>query len=200
MSLQAVQQAKTNRQAAKTARLNALKAVKQQQQYQREVENLSDQIAPALAHGRNHGVVYADSEDLLYKIIAIEVGLIEEIVDMQAARQHARRIDNQFGRRKHQQGDHQRLMYDAITLALKTGKVCKHVEPDSTRVALYLPKDQPPKWTVFFADSEKGIADYMPTKRELAIALKVSAAHEEEVMQLTGHDLAQLRAWGQQFI
>ncbi|MFI5212552.1 MAG: hypothetical protein ACHQTE_01150, partial [Candidatus Saccharimonadales bacterium] len=118
MSLFTAQRTKIERQNAQTAMRSMRQVTRRQQQHMREVEDLSKQIVGALRRGRNSGVVYADSEDLLYTIIAIEIGLIEEITDLHAAQQHARHVDNQFGRRKHQQGDRQRLMRDAVDFAV----------------------------------------------------------------------------------
>lgn len=202
MSLQAVQRMKTEFEKTRTAKQNARQEARRQSLYNQKVQAVSEEVVTALTRGRNHGVVYADSEELLLLIIAVEIGLVEEMADLQSAHRHARQIDSATGYKKHQQGDRQRLMRDAVNLALRNGTICKHLDSDSNSVALYLPQNRPPKWTAFFADSQKGIADYMPTKRELAITLIVNnyaASHEEETVPLTSHDLALLRAWGEQF-
>jgi hypothetical protein len=204
MSIQVAQRTKTELKQARSAVRHARGQTRQQRLYQEEVLAVSNEIAVALTHSRNRGVVYADSEELLLLIVAAEIGLIEEMPDEQSARRRARQVDNATGYKKHQQGDRQQLMRDAVNHALENGMICKHDDRDGSPVAFYLPQNQPPKWTAFFADNQKGIADYVPSKRELAIALLVSdyntlREHEEEVVRLTSHDLALLRAWGEQF-
>lgn len=202
MSLQSVKSTKDERLKLAKVQTRAKQAHVQRQAYRLQVTGLAKAIVAALSRSRFQGVVYADSEELLYKILGLETGLIVEIHDVQMAIRHASRVDNHKGHRKHTQGDRHQLMCDAVALALETGLICRYADPVDNTVALYLPKSKPPKWTVFFADSKKGVANHIPTKRELAIALRVqdyNLAHEESARPLNGRQVSLLRAWGEHF-
>ena len=184
-------------------RRHARQQARQSAQHSARLESMVEQIVAALGRSRNDGVAFACDYEMVLLILALE---INHGPGARSAAQHEQQrrslmrgdSDPRVGRQKLTQGDNQRLIDEAVKLAIDTGAICQHIEP--AMVALYLPTSSKTalKWTAFLNDVGR-VDNYIPTVREQATMIMIEDSQSDIMDRLSGRERALLKKWGEQF-